>query len=476
MKILVCDDEKWIREGIRTMLVRSNISSGNLEVQCVRDGTSAVEAIKTKKPDIIITDIRMPNFDGLQMIEAVKEQISPSKIIVISGYSDFNYALKSLKLGVSDYLLKPIDENALLTAVKKCLSTGENYNERIFELSRWLDKKGPCPKYISAAFVRVCVCRTLHNLNDRKNIFFKQKNDYLIFQNAASEITCLFFNSEQDSPTPSIDAFMQKYCPMLESGFYVCGIGNAVKSDYAWVSCNQARTSLLYYILYPKHFIYDFTNLKERREKALPDLFSQAGLLVPLTEHNTAQYAQRIGTLFEYMKKKPDEINPKELLDFFQAFIHEVSRVWAIEDTAWQSFCGQIEDCWRQDELKNLLQALPSMLPGKADMRVKRNFIKALEYIDAHYTEVLSMPQVAAAAGLSSTYFSKIFAECAGEPFQKYLIRRRVEKAKQLLRESNAKIYETADQLGYSDYRIFSKNFKDITGMSPQEYLNTLTP
>jgi two-component system response regulator YesN len=98
--------------------------------------------------------------------------------------------------------------------------------------------------------------------------------------------------------------------------------------------------------------------------------------------------------------------------------------------------------------------------------------MQALDYIEKHYSEPLTM--TAHALQLNASYFSKMFGECAGEPFLEFLTRYRMEKAMVLLRESNEKIYEISEKVGYSDYRVFSKNFGKYAGISPAGFRNRI--
>jgi two-component system response regulator YesN len=117
--MIVADDERWIRERI--------INSINWEEIGVRiageaqDGEEALELCKSEKPDIVLTDIRMPVINGLEFVMAIKECGVNAKTIIISGYNDFSYAQKAIKLGVFDYILKPVENSEMVEVVKRCI-------------------------------------------------------------------------------------------------------------------------------------------------------------------------------------------------------------------------------------------------------------------------------------------------------------------------------------------------------------------
>lgn len=116
-KVLLVEDEPIIREGLKTMI--EQLSTGFTVKTEAENGKQALHLLRTEMPDLIVTDIRMREMDGLAMIGKVREMYQELPIIIISGYGDFQYAQKALKYGVSDYLLKPIDRIELVATLEK---------------------------------------------------------------------------------------------------------------------------------------------------------------------------------------------------------------------------------------------------------------------------------------------------------------------------------------------------------------------
>ncbi|QHT63088.1 response regulator [Paenibacillus lycopersici] len=118
LKLIIVDDELWIREGLKRTVdwqARGIYLAGEAE-----NGRQALELLKAEKPDIVITDIRMPAMDGTELMEEARRSGIAAKIILISGFGDFEYAQKAVKLGAFDYILKPIEEETLLGIVDRC--------------------------------------------------------------------------------------------------------------------------------------------------------------------------------------------------------------------------------------------------------------------------------------------------------------------------------------------------------------------
>ena len=115
--ILIAEDEKFIRRGLRTMIERSAVPTG--EILEARDGEEALEILRQRPVDLLVTDIRMPRMDGLELVSHMGELDHQPMVLVVSGYDDFSYAVEMLRSGVQDYLLKPVERERLYQALEK---------------------------------------------------------------------------------------------------------------------------------------------------------------------------------------------------------------------------------------------------------------------------------------------------------------------------------------------------------------------
>lgn len=120
MKILICDDESTILNGLNQLIKNGKFNFK--EILLAEDGLEAIEQIKKHKPEIIITDINMPKLNGLEMIESILDIVPKSKIIILSGYSDFSYAQKAIDYGVFSYQLKPIQISELYNIIQNAIN------------------------------------------------------------------------------------------------------------------------------------------------------------------------------------------------------------------------------------------------------------------------------------------------------------------------------------------------------------------
>ena len=115
--LLIVEDEKMIRQGIAVMAKRSSVEISEI-LEC-RNGQEALEILKNREIDVMFTDIRMPKLDGIELVKETENLKKCPKIVVVSGYDDFNYAVEMLKHGVKDYILKPVKREKIEELLKK---------------------------------------------------------------------------------------------------------------------------------------------------------------------------------------------------------------------------------------------------------------------------------------------------------------------------------------------------------------------
>ena len=136
--ILIVEDEPRARDGFRRTL--EAWSTGRHRILCADNGAEALRLLEETLVDVLVTDIRMPGVDGLDLIEHVRRRPRPPVCVLISGYPEFEYAQRAIRLGVVNYLLKPVDRRKLVEAVEQALAAGEE-RERIERMSRLVDEK-----------------------------------------------------------------------------------------------------------------------------------------------------------------------------------------------------------------------------------------------------------------------------------------------------------------------------------------------
>jgi two-component system response regulator YesN len=375
--LLLVDDEKPIREKL---INNTDWKGNNYQVFAAADGAEALEIIKNRGIDILVTDIQMPKLSGMNLIEKARENSSLLKVIVISGFAEFEYAQKSIRYGVNDYLLKPFRSEKLLEVVNKARDEliKEKNNEQRLALLR-----AEMSSYINE-----------NKLNSSYNWLI----DDQFFQHQSLIMDRIDLNAVlKRGSRDDILKTVNKIIDELES-----------------VDLNREK---LYVVL---------NNLILESFKIIKDL------------------DYRVADLLEIInKEKIEKINSENL--------KEIEII-----------------------LKEFLLRLHDLISFNPDDKNQQIINEMKEYIAANYQDGITLSEMARKFNLSSGHLSNLFHEETGESFSDYLNMIRLNKAKELLKTTDDKIYQIADQLGFNDAYYFSSWFKKLVGASPTTYRDNI--
>ena len=391
-RVLIADDEEIIRKGLARFLRKDP----ELEVVAeAEDGEIALELTKKLKPDLLLVDINMPFLNGLQFIEALQDAVVHPVIIVITGYDSFEYAQKALRLGVSDYLLKPISEHTLFPVLDQAKTRIRSRRENINYLSWAKDQVEKNKGALISEFLAKW-------LDDRA--------DYAELQERMS-----FLNIQLPVPF-GVTAIQLHAKDTLE---YTGGWNEDL--------LHYAADNITREIMAPFCPLYQCT-LEENT-------------LVFLSGH-TPETAWRA--------------KAAEVQQLLQRHLPVVAIVA-------QARCEQylkLPALWKvlREELNAMLGSHKAVLEAK--YMVDQNY----------YVKTLSLQTVAERLHLSSQHLSRIFSQEMGITFVDYLTKVRIRRAMELLADSQDRIYEISDKVGYSSQHYFCNVFKKIMGVSPAEY------
>lgn len=406
IKVFLVDDEVVIREGIRTSFPWDETEY--TLVGEAPDGEIALPMIRDTNPDILITDIRMPFMDGIELCRTVRSRMPWIGVIILSGYDDFEYARKGIQLGVKEYLLKPISAEELrqvLDRVSESMKRDKQERERSERLRRRLES--------GDQFLR-------------------------------DKLLSALFSEE------SGEADAEGIITQLEN------LGMNIRSPY-YAVIDAA-----------------FTPIREGQD-ALWELAEASGGIVRAT-------ACRTGSRLLVLGKK--EADAEE-----QAYAFGASAADELE----RSGCGKIrisigEIVDKPDLILHSMKTARHLRHMLGDGEEKPVIIGVREtgdlpdgkksvsaearlWLSQNYTNANLMLQDAAqAVGMSNSRFSTVFAQETGNTFTEYLTMLRLNRAKELLRETDRKSGQIALDVGYNDSHYFSYLFKKNTGMTPGEY------
>ncbi|MBR3039306.1 MAG: response regulator [Lachnospiraceae bacterium] len=407
MKVFLVDDEIVIREGIRESFPWDDTPYEL--VGEAPDGEMALPMIRDTNPDIVITDIKMPFMDGLELCRVLRTQMPWIGIVVLSGYDEFEYARQCIQLGVREYLLKPISSTDLKEVLDK--------------ISRQISEERKSLEHASSLRARMG--------NDEKLI--KEKLIGSLFSDEAAP---------EDAPNV-IKQLSSMGCP-VPSPFYVvidAAFEPMKTGQEAIVLLTESSNGAVHSS--PGRVGTRLLVLGETNEDAEEKAYSMATSLVQeLDRANCKEIRIGIGEIVD---------KPEEIIHSFKTARH--IRHLLVE---------------RKEE-GALILGVREMGDVKDDMPSVINEAKL--YMSQHFSDPnLMLPDVANAVNMSKSRFSAVFSQCTGQTFTEYLIHLRLNKAKELLKTTAYKNSLIAHETGYNDSHYFSYIFKKNTGMTPSEY------
>lgn len=507
-KLLIVDDERHIREGLTSIVRDAKTSFKSILV--AGSVSDAMETLEQEQIDLVITDIRMPKGTGVDLMEFLGRQKPRPRVVVISGYDEFEYAQRAIEHGAKAFLLKPIRRSALVQILQR-IQADMDYADREAVLRR----EGRDARL--AAYVRES-CKeseVLHWVRDEigfdldieeyQVLVFHQRTNALMvgghYEGTAIDISGAFRESpgsgvafsdgsghrvaivlgrDKQKQLQSLEGIMEQQD--LHAGISEVGTGTGeLPTMY-----RQALSSLRYRLLDPERRMHYFDEDARRQE---PD-------------ESPALVIQRLIALLG--TGKPNELTPL-LSELFcvdtpetvsMDYIEMVSRDLAkrlfdeVVDNlpSWKKHASgrraRVENLYSSptvrdhvSEFKNLLLELDRYIVNLGRQYPRTHVIDlALMYIRDNYANTgLSMTIVAEHVHLNYSYFSYLFKDQVKTGFVEYLGRVRVEHAKELLRTTNLRIQEVARRVGFLTTKNFRKVFAQNTGCVPQEYRSRKT-
>ncbi|MCM3786413.1 response regulator [Neobacillus mesonae] len=362
-KVIIADDEYMIHASLA-----KQVESSGLPFQVVGEAEDGQEALQllSKQPDLIITDICMPGMDGLTFIEQAKD-INPHIVfLIISGYGDFEYARSALRLGVEDFLLKPVNPDKFKHTLTSILQKIESRKQQVIGQKQRVVGQMELEKEIAD-----CVWR----LNE---------------------------SGADQAVNQLINHYMHHYSKEISPLTFVRQLKLDLQAEF------------------------------EGRGIALSGLER---------DQNDASEAQPSGLIADYPSASLTEMNDTD-----------ASKM--------------------EEEVRCYISLLADKVKEARNFGSRHHILEAIAYTKQHLgSSDLSVRQAADIAGMSVTYFSRLFKEETGLSYIQYLIKIRMEKARSLLEQQFCSATEACERIGYTDYPHFSKTFKRHYGIAPADYM-----
>jgi len=471
-KLLIVEDEKMIRQGIAAIAERSPVPIDEI-IQC-KNGEEALEIIKNTKIDVMITDIRMPKKDGITLVKEIKDLPHAPKVVVISGYDDFSYAVELLRYGAREYLLKPIEREKITSVLEKLeeeLQSESHKKKEVEKISLSQLKymilnenisqseidsivKEYAEYFLKEDYVVICT-----NYKSAENI---QKKGVLLLNDVSGQSIFIVQKSEKE----------QLLTQVLKD--YYVGIskihGSLSELRVAYLEALKARKNAFA----TGNFIAEYEKNEEGKDIVSEEMIAQ---FVQLAGTEKLEEANKFLSKILY-KTKQGGIDP----DSFKHIMNRI--VEGICDT-YKNLVGDMAEeivllrnvydydnaCVYYEALTAWVEKINEKILTEFDnYKNKQKIQKALVFIQENYSKDLNMAVVSNYISMNYSLFSYCFKEYTGMNFINYIKNIRLSEAKRLLEETDEKILDISSRIGYENEKHFTKLFKAVTGVSPSEY------
>jgi two-component system response regulator YesN len=502
-QVFFVEDEIVTREGIR-----NNVDwHGHGFDLCgeAPDGEIALPLLQAAPPDVLITDIKMPFMDGLQLCRIVRERMPTTKIVILSGHDEFEYAQTAIKLGVTEYLLKPVTVQNLHQVLRRLAAQLDHEQHEQEALRRLRDQVAESRAALSERLwfkllvgaislpeaiqqsellgldlIARCYLVVVIRFVDYDDC---QRAHDLVFDIVGRDPDVSLLRKDLEELVLIIKGNTSEY--LLEA--------RDVRLDQIRRRANEAKCQLVVGLGAPRERI---TEIGQSFLEALSNLDDRH---LAHNKVNADLLKVDKSALEDYLKCGVQA----ELDEFFDSFIlplgpacqSSIVRNYIYLDILFTT--ARLVSSWgaEPEELLPEINQLDSLLPSIRtvdDIRLQAQPIlnramtfrdeqthslhigvvqQAREYIDHHYTDSnISLQVVASLVGHSPSHFCTVFGEATGRTFKGYLTELRIKRAKELLRTTTLRAAEVSEQVGYNDPHYFSVVFRKSTGSTPREF------
>lgn len=479
MIILIADDDRLVRFTIKSML--AEILKQEYSVLEAANGREMVEVCKADQPDIVFTDIKMPFMNGLEAVEEVKKYTEKTEFVIISGYSDFEYAKQGIHLGVSDYLLKPVEEEQLAAVMvrmteklnRKQKQSNVEFRLKLFDMFNYFSTAGITEEYVDFRLPEGFVYMVVGAFTGTKS------------ENEKLEIEKRIIEKIGDAGrfiTESGGYYAQIYSDE-GNPYFVFGLLKEKKEEILsfikrFRVVQQVRDAVMFFYFSCKKM----EEIYERTEMLDKDFFvgmnyPKGSILAQKDNENCTAEFQILKLIYQLLGawKAADGIQYKDILNEIYRNYRDCAEGLNLNLKQIAEYCSEvvgktISGANFKEFCRSFVDISDTMYNN---VSVEENDLieKVKAYIQENYMKDISISQIAEQYHLTANYLSTIFHNKAECKFIDYLTEIRVCNAKRLLiKNATASIQDIAMLVGYNSARHFSTVFQKKTGITPTAY------
>jgi two-component system response regulator YesN len=503
-RLLIIDDEPMVREGIKILVPWDEYGFESISDAC--DGKEGLKKVLEFFPDLVLVDIKMPGLSGIELIKSAKEQGFKGKFIILTGHSDFEFAKSAISLGVRAYLLKPIDEDELINNINDIVKEldAKKDMDAFLSISELTAKKELLRRLLLSSSLRIEMEKEIKQYG--LNFYYPKYCVAILSPKIKKHYIEDYANMEDQAYPKEIIGDLEKV--YLEDKLVLIGKGynyeqfeellkqynekvRNVKGEGLFITIghNVANWWDIYFSYECAKMLSNYQFLLEDKEiinihmvecmDLIEDNETFDSQIVDFIEvGDTNEIKNIIANKKEYYQSRL--LNES---DIKVKITHSLNKIYTKLEKSYESkkeemghfdeVLKTIKDCCTLDEIMEgvltyCLKISEVVKSASTDNVVKRMIL----YMEKNYEKDLKLESLSKVFSYNSAYLGKIFKKYTGDSFNNTLDIIRINNAKRLLNETDLKVYQVSEQVGYSNIDYFYSKFKKYVGISPKEFKN----
>ncbi len=530
-KVFLVEDEIVVREGIRNNINWEQY--GYIYAGDASDGELALPLIRQIEPELLITDIKMPFMDGLALIELLRKELPKTKIVIISGYDDFSYAQQAIRMGVEQYLLKPIAKEKMvetLIALQNKMEAERQQQEYLEKFQReaqeyeTFSRRRFFEKIVTGGLSVLEISETaktmgidvnapfynivLFSLNsagydgsapegytdalaavqDKVTQFIVSHPELFLFRLNVTTYAILVKGGKDDIEQRTSDCIesIQSRCDMAghDVDWYIACSTPVSRLSTIPACFTEASRILSYRYLCPEEHILSEESIRfiKRNYCSQTDTANKEICQERIRNFLSNGAVEEIDRFIDQLLESAGE--EAVSLPLFCRYLtmtvyfaaeEYLDSIGCRSDSFWTSELRPNDNVSTPAEARQYARKIMGQAIELRDSESKKQqrdlLTQAIRYIDEHYgDETISLDRVAREVNISPNYFSAMFSQEVGQTFVEYLTSKRIDEAKRILRQTDKRSSEVAFNVGYKDPHYFSFVFRKVSGCTPSDY------
>jgi Response regulator containing CheY-like receiver domain and AraC-type DNA-binding domain len=463
-KVFIADDEEFI---IKSLMKGIHWDRYGFEVVASAiDGVDAFEAIKNIRPNLVLTDIRMPGMSGLELIKNIQEVDKSILFAVLSGYAEFAYAQKAIDYGAIGYCLKPFDDDVIYGILKKAKNILDEAGGNECDVLRLIqedtaESRSRLEDLLETHGIPVkagiAVAASFGRLTGR----FDNNLKYLRMD--ADVGRNLYILSDAD-----VDRFIESELPEEVEGVGICR--NIYTTENLRHCVKQASALAYQFFVTGRRGFFLAAEPKNEDIQCRIENYEKA-----VAQMDIGQVRETLDAIGESAKN--GALTIKHIVNIYNTYVKYLSRVF--HEDSYEKYVYSFEDlCYLFKDANAMIDHIKTKIASYVGMKsntpcgnIKNEYLKKIVvYINQNFYKEISIQSLSQEFSMNPNYVSQLFTKEVGMTFTAYLTNLRIDYAKRLLLKTEYPLSEIVNKCGYTDYFYFIRVFKKMTGLTPSHF------